>query len=201
MGKKTSFRIFGLCRKDARTGVGDFVRLASEIQNNLDLSSDDISEKIRQIGAGYTIDEVADQVWNTDCYNGWEDELRYVLCRYEEHLAKQRGQTFDNEQWNRIWQESAANSIEHILPQSKGSQHSWQKGVFVHRLGNLLLLPPRLNSTLGGKDPQEKADDYRQTGLLSAGDVAKTICKYGWDETQIEIREDEITEWIYNEFV
>ena len=199
--EKTSFRIFGLCRKDARTGVGDFVRLASEIQNNLDLSSDDISEKIRQIGAGYTIDEVADQVRNTDCYNGWEDELRYVLCRYEEHLAKQSGQTFDNEQWNRIWQESAANSIEHILPQSKGSQHSWQKGVFVHRLGNLLLLPPRLNSTLGGKDPQEKADDYRQTGLLSAGDVAKTICKYGWDETQIEIREDEITEWIYNEFV
>lgn len=195
--EKTSFRIFGLCRKDARTGVGDFVRLASEIQNNLDLSSDDISEKIRQIGAGYTIDEVADQVRSTDCYNGWEDELRYVLCRYEEHLAKQSGQTFDNEQWNRIWQESAANSIEHILPQSKG----WTVGISVHSIGNLLLLPPRLNSTLGGKDPQEKADDYRQTGLLSAGEVAETICKYGWGKAQIETRDDEITSWIYNEFL
>ena len=195
--EKTSFRIFGLCRKDARTGVGDFVRLASEIQNNLDLSSDEISEKIRQIGADYTIDEVADQVRNTDCYNGWEAELRYVLCRYEEHLAEQSGQSFDNEQWNRIWQSSASNSIEHILPQSQGSQYDLQ----VHRLGNLLLLPPRLNSTLGGKDPQEKADDYRQTGLLSAGDVAEMICKYGWDKTQIEIREDEITTWIYNEFL
>ena len=195
--EKTSFRIFGLCRKDARTGVGDFVRLASEIQNNLDLSSDDISEKIRQIGAGYAIDEVADQVRNTDCYNGWEDELRYVLCRYEEHLAKQSGQTFDNEQWNRIWQESAANSIEHILPQSKG----WTVSISVHSIGNLLLLPPRLNSTLGGKDPQEKADDYRQTGLLSAGEVAETICKYGWGEAQIESRDDEITSWIYNEFL
>ena len=195
--EKTSFRIFGLCRKDARTGVGDFVRLASDIQNNLNLSSDDISEKIRQIGADYTIDEVADQVWNTDCYNGWEDELRYVLCRYEEHLAKQRGQTFDNEQWNRIWQESAANSIEHILPQSRETQYGGQ----VHRLGNLLLLPPRLNSGLGGKDPQAKVDDYRRTGLLSAGDVAETICKHGWDEAQIEIREDEITTWIYDEFI
>ena len=195
--ERTSFRIFGLCRKDARTGVGDFVRLASEIQNNLDLSSDDISEKIRQIGAGYTIDEVADQVRNTDCYNGWEDELRYVLCRYEEHLAKQSGQTFDNEQWNRIWQESAANSIEHILPQSK----EWTVGISVHSIGNLLLLPPRLNSTLGGKDPQEKADDYRQTGLLSAGEVAETICKYGWGKAQIEKRDDEITSWIYNEFL
>ena len=195
--EKTSFRIFGLCRKDARTGVGDFVRLASEIQNNLNLSSDDISEKIRQIGAGYTIDEVRDQLWNADCYNGWEAELRYVLCRYEEHLAKQRGQTFDNEQWNRIWQESAANSIEHILPQSRETQYGGQ----VHRLGNLLLLPPRLNSGLGGKDPQAKVDDYRRTGLLSAGDVAETICKHGWDEAQIEIREDEITTWIYDEFI
>ena len=195
--EKTSFRIFGLCRKDARTGVGDFVRLATDIQNNLNLSSDDISEKIRQIGAGYTIDEVHDQLWNADCYNGWEAELRYVLCRYEEHLAKQLGQTFDNEQWNRIWQESAANSIEHILPQSREIQYGWR----VHRLGNLLLLPPRLNSGLGGKDPQAKVDDYRRTGLLSAGDVAETICKHGWDVAQIEIREDEITDWISNEFV
>ena len=68
--EKTSFRIFGLCRKDARTGVGDFVRLVSEIQNNLDLSSDEISKKIRQIGADYTIEEVYNQVWDTDCYNG-----------------------------------------------------------------------------------------------------------------------------------
>ena len=199
--EKTSFRIFGLCRKDARTGVGDFVRLSSEIQNNLNLSSDEISEKIHQIGADYTIDEVYDHVWNADCYNGWEDELRYVLCRYEEHLAEQLGQTFDNEQWNRIWQESASNSIEHILPQSKGSQYRSQTSIFVHRLGNLLLLPPRLNSTLSDKYPQEKADDYRQTGLLSAGDVAETICKHGWDEAQIEIREDEITTWIYDEFI
>lgn len=198
--EKTSFRIFGLCRKDARTGVGDFVRLASEIQNNLDLSSDDISERIRQIGTGYTIDEVADQLLHADCYHRWEAELRYVLCRYEEHLAEQRGQTFDNEQWNRIWQESAVNSIEHILPQSKGSQYSWQEGIFVHRIGNLLLLPPHLNSTLGGRTPQEKADDYRRTGLLSAGDVAETIQESGWGEVEIEIREDEITSWIYDEF-
>ena len=194
--EKTSFRIFGLCRKDARTGVGDFVRLAWEIQNNLDLSSNDISEKIRQIGAGYTIDEVDDQLRYTDCYNGWEAELRYVLCRYEEHLAEQRGQTFDNEQWNRIWQESAANSIEHILPQSREIQYGWR----VHRLGNLLLLPPRLNSELGGKDPQAKADAYRQTGLLIAGDVAETIQSHGWDEVQIKTRENQLLDWIFSEY-
>ena len=149
--EKTSFRIFGLCRKDARTGVGDFVRLACEIQNNLDLSSDDISEKIREIGAGYTIDEVAEQLWNADCYNGWEAELRYVLCRYEEHLAEQRGQTFDNEQWNRIWQESAANSIEHILPQSRRKpKHLARRYIRPSTRKLATLTASRLNSTLGG---------------------------------------------------
>ena len=123
-----------------------------------------------------------------------------MLYRYEEHLAEQRGQTFRNVQWNRIWQESAVNSIEHILPQSKGSQYSWQNGIFVHRLGNLLLLPPRLNSTLGGKDPQEKMDDYRQTGLLIAGDVAEMIEEYGWGEAEIETRENQLLEWIFDEY-
>ena len=198
--EKTSFRIFGLCRKDARTGVGDFVRLANEILNNLDFSSDDISERIRKIGADYTMDEIGDSLSYADCYTKWKEELRYVLCRYEEHLAEQRGQTFDNEQWNRIWQESAANSIEHILPQSKGSQYSWQKGIFVHRLGNLLLLPPRLNSTLGGKDPQEKADDYRRTGLFIAAEVADMIQEYGWDEPEIETWENQLLEWIFSEY-
>ena len=198
--EKTSFRIFGLCRKDARTGVGDFVRLARDIQKNLDLSSDDISEKIRKIGADYTIEEAGDLLYNTDCYTKWKDELRYLLYRYEEHLAEQRGQTFCNVQWNRIWQESTVNSIEHILPQSKGSQHIWQQGIFVHRLGNLLLLPPRLNSTLGGKDPEEKIDDYRQTGLLIAGDVAEMIQEYGWGEAEIETRENELLQWIFDEY-
>lgn len=192
--EKVTFRIFGLCRKDARTGVGNFVRLAIEIQRNLDLSSSDISEKIQQIGIDYTVEDVHYELWNKDCYKGWEAELRYVLYRYEEHLAEQRGQTFDNEQWHRIWERSAASSIEHILPQSNWQQRS------VHRLGNLLLLPPYLNSKLGNKDPEEKADAYRKTGLLIAEEVAKTICKDGWGEAEIEAREEEITEWIYREF-
>ena len=194
--EKTSFRIFGLCRKDARTGVGDFVRLASEVQNNLDLSSDDISERIRKIGAGYTMDEVGDSLSYADCYTKWKEELRYVLCRYEEHLAKQRGQTFDNEQWNRIWKVSAANSIEHILPQSRERQYGWQ----VHRLGNLMLLPPSLNSGLGDKDPKEKVDDYRRTGLLIAAEVADMIQEYGWDEPEIETWENQLIDWIFSEY-
>lgn len=193
--EKTSFLIFGLYGKDARNEKGNFVRLACEIQNNLDLSSDDILKKIRRLSADYNFDmDVAhDLLWNVDCYNKWEQELRYLLCRYEEHLAKERGQTFSNEQWNRIWQESPSRSIEHILPQSS-YRH------YVHWLGNLLILPPHLNSQLGGKSPESKADDYQRTGLLIASDVAETIKKDGWDQDAIESRTSDILAWISSEY-
>ena len=197
--EKTSFCVFGLFRKDARTGVGEFVRLARDIQKNIKWSSNNISKKIRSLRAGYTIDDIGNQLFRTDCYTGWEPELRYLLCRYEEHLTEEQGQTFRNEQWNRIWQVSASKSIEHILPQSKGSQ-DWSSGLFVHRLGNLLILPPQLNSKLGDKDPKAKADDYRQTGLLIAAKVANTIQKDGWNQAQIEYREGELIGWVLNEY-
>ena len=190
--EKTCFRFFSLCDKDARIGVGDFINLAREILNNLDLSSDDISERIHDLGASHEI------IIYSDCYNRWQEELRYLLWRYEQHLAKENGLTFSKKEWHQIWKESAANSIEHILPQSK----AWQVGGYpvVHSIGNLLLLPPRKNSELRDKDPKDKADDYLKTRLLIAENVAKWIQKYGWNKEQIMIREDEIREWIEDEY-
>ena len=103
---------------------------------------------------------------------------------------------FNNQQWNRIWEKSTSDSIEHILPQSKGSKEPTDAN-FVHRLGNLLLLPPRLNSELSDKDPIQKAGRYQRTGLLIAVEVAQTIQeKRGWGTAQIEEREQKIREWI-----
>ena len=188
--EKTVFRIFGLGDEDARTGVGEFVRLACEIQNNLDLSSDDISKRIRNLRARYSI-----KIYS-DCYTKWQEELRYLLWRYEEHLAESSGQTFSKKEWNQIWQESTTNSIEHILPQSKGGKVS----ISVHSIGNLLLLPPHKNSELGDKDPKDKVDAYLKTRLLIAEEVAETIQTYGWDENQIAIREHQLIEWIEDEY-
>ncbi|MDE0010895.1 MAG: HNH endonuclease family protein [Candidatus Poribacteria bacterium] len=195
--EKTSYLIFGLHRKDARNEKGNFIRLTCEIQNNLDLSSDDILKKIRRLSADYNcdIDVAYDLLYMTDCYNRWEPELRYLLCRYEEHLAKERGQTFSNEQWNRIWQESPSRSIEHISPQSSDRNYDHR-----HWLGNLLILPPQLNSQLGDKSPESKADDYQRTGLLIAADVAETIKKDGWGQEEIESRTGDILHWISDEF-
>ena len=197
--EKTTFRIFGLLDKDTRTGVGNYVRLAREIWDDPELSANDILDSIKDIGALYHIDDLLDQPENTNWYEGREIELRYLLFRYEEHLAAQRGQRFDNEQWRRIWEDSPARSIEHIFPQSKGSQEPLrndQEGIYVHGLGNLLLLPPETNSKLGNKDPEEKASCYRQNGFFSAADVAQTIETHGWGNDQIKEREQLMIAWI-----
>ena len=137
---------------------------------------------------------------NQTVTGGWEEELRYLLYRYEEHLAEQQRQSLSKHNWNDIWEDSASRSIEHILPQSRGSLEpldSGQEGVFVHRLGNLMLLPPDDNSRLGGQEPKAKIDGYQSTRLLIAEEVAETIEKEdGWGIEQIEAREQRLIKWI-----
>ncbi|MDL1979427.1 MAG: DUF262 domain-containing HNH endonuclease family protein [Deltaproteobacteria bacterium] len=201
--EKTSFRVFGLCRKDARTAVGEYVRLAWDILNDGSLNSEEngVANHIRSFSEGkeHSIEWAVLHLENENCYEGWEDELRYLLFRYEEYLAKRQGQQFSNEQWSRIWESSAAKSIEHVFPQSKGASERIEPskdGVFVHRLGNLILLPPGLNSQLQDLEPAQKAESYRKTGLLCATEVATTIAQNGWATKQIEERENKLIEWI-----
>jgi hypothetical protein len=130
---------------------------------------------------------------DANCYEGWTSELRYFLARYEEHLASEAGQKFENEQWQRIWEASPSTTIEHIQPQSKGSWYQDDDEIFVHRLGNLVLLPPNLNSKLGDDDPPDKADAYRSTGLLAAIEVADRV--HAWTRAEVVRREDEMLAW------
>jgi hypothetical protein len=90
--------------------------------------------------------------------------------------------------------ESPARSIEHVHPQNP-TGHLW-KGAFgrgrgqretqVNRLGNLVLLPPGLNSKLGNHSFAEKKAEYRKTGLLLLGEVSR---KNTWNKQAIEERE------------
>jgi hypothetical protein len=185
--EKISFRVFGLCHKDARTQVGEYVRLAWDCVNT-DLPAATAEGRLLRIGSDdreHSIDWAVENIKKTNCYEGWEEELRYLIYRYEEDHAHGN---ITNEQWERIWEQSAAHSIEHIQPQSSNAP-------YVHFLGNLMLLPPGLNSTLSGKTPAEKTAAYRDTGLHSAIEVAHTIENDGWGATQVEQREQRLLDW------
>lgn len=187
--ERVTFRIYGLYRKDARTAVGSYIRLSWKILNK-GLSPADVIREIDTIGSEYPIDGALNEIRTIDWYSTRREEVRYLFWRYEEFLSKRSGQRFTNEQWDRIWRSSVADTIEHILPQSSGHDH-------VHWLGNLLLLPPGLNSQLGAQAPKVKATSYRRTGLLIADDAASYSGK--WSKLKILEREDRLIEWAKQE--
>lgn len=190
--EKTSFRIFGLCGESPKSKcVYDYVRLAWEIWDNQKLSINNILKKIDDLCKNYPPEYIRSCLKYKDCYNGWEEQLRYLLSHYEKYLEEQRYEKKQN-----IWTEPAKLSVEHILPQSKGDEED------VHRLGNLLLLPPDINSQLKDKSPEEKANGYRQTGLLSAIQVAEVIEDCGeWNVMLIHDREEALIDWILEEWL
>ena len=191
--EKVSFRIYGLLGKDARTGVGIYVRLAWRVVNKK-LPVDAIDKALVEIGKEFPIEDAVDLLRNADCYDGWETELRYFMFRYEEHLAREQKLNFSNEQWKKIWMVSPSDSIEHIWAKSKAPDKSR------HRLGNLVLLPPKLNSKLQDKPAKGKAALYRKTGLLIAGEVADIIDTAGWKSRSIVKREERLIEWAAEEW-
>jgi hypothetical protein len=191
--EKVSFRIYGMLGNDARKRVGDYVRLAWSVINEK-LSVKEIDAAIAEIGADFPIDEAIDELRKANCYEDWESELRYMMFRYEEHLAKQQKLNITNEQWLKIWMASPAESIEHIWAKSKAPERHR------HRLGNLVLLPPRLNSKLQDDRAKDKAAAYRDTGLLIAREVANMIDSRGWNTKAIADREESLLAWATTEW-
>jgi hypothetical protein len=157
--ERVTFRIFGIARKDARTGVGEYVRLSQEIHGLAGTSRDykQVMKQLRNLGEGeYAIEEAVKNLRGTDCYNFWEEQLRYFMFRYEEHLAEGANQAFKNEQWDRIWAASPSQSIEHVYPQNPTPGGPWtgalgrgrgQKEAHVNRPGNLAGVYCRLRSS------------------------------------------------------
>ena len=188
--EKISFRIYGMLRRDARTRVGDYVRLAWKTIRKR-IPAKEIHAEINLIGKKFPIVEALRVLGDGNCYEGWRDELRYFMFRYEEHLAKEQGISFKNEQWERIWEASASKSIEHIRPQSKASDD------IKHTLGNLMMLPPNLNAKLKDRAPREKREAYRKTGLLTAIEVASIP---RWTNRAILRRERALLQWAKDEW-
>ena len=193
--ESVTFRIYGMFDKDARTAVGDYVSLAWSIVND-HLSADEVFERLSRIGKYFPIAEAVKELGKRDCYTDWTEELRYFLHRYEEHLAARAGQKFSNEQWERIWEASAAKSIEHIRPQSWWTKKSSEPDpIKMHGLGNLTMLPPGLNAKLQDKAPRRKAPCYVKTGLLAAQEVAEVISESGWSSRVMDARKHALLEW------
>jgi hypothetical protein len=191
--ENVTFRIYGLAANDARMAVGDYVRLAWNIHKKK-IAEAAILRELDEIGNRIApIKDAVGTLAKTAMYPGRAEVLRYFLYRYEEHLAEKAGQQLNHSQWNKIWADEPAKSIEHIKPQRSGV-------AYVHRLGNLTALPPGVNSKLQDADPKEKIKIYESCGLLGTVEVAKAIKRENWAAAAVEKREKALLKWALNEW-
>ena len=94
----------------------------------------------------------------------------------------------------KIWTVEPSKSIEHIVPQSAEPE-------FKHHLGNLIMLPPSMNSSLQDDPPKDKAAAYLGCGLRETMAVGNLIKGTGtWSEKQVRKRAERIEQFVKTEW-
>lgn len=210
--EKVTFRIYGIFGKDARFNVGDYVRLANKIINTSNGISrySEIMDAIRDIGSQYPVEKAIDEgLKDKDVYTYNQDVVRYILWRYEEHLAKKAGHdAIVNETFKKqIWEiRSLKDSIEHILPQNYEQGGAWDgkisedisSEIVINSIGNLILLPMPLNNEAKRQGFLAKKNVYlKSEGLRMVQEITN---HKNWSQSEIKEREEKILTWVANEW-
>lgn len=197
--EKTTFRIYGLARKDSRTGASEYTRLACKIYRN-SIGFQDICKNLWRIGNKHSLEDFS-SILSMDWYSNWSDQLKYFFYCYELDYAKKRGLSFDRETWSKIWDDTSLRSIEHIHPQ-KYENSAW-RGILgsdeekikktINRIGNLLVLPPKENSKIGNSVFADKKKIYKEHSHFQH---IKDVLSYEhWTFSSIEEREKNLSKW------
>ena len=203
--EKAMYRLYVLADEDSRTRVGACVCLASEILN-ANLSLKQIIQRLNEIG-NVTPEEATAVLNRIEAYEEWtSEEIIYFFWKYEERLAAESGEEIDPITWGKIWQNASKDkSVEHIYPQKdpygnwkgKGRQNVKPES-FVHRLANLLVLPPGINSKAGTNAFRDKADVYKNASGLHH--VRKIMKLKDWNLSALEKREKDLIRFAHEQW-
>lgn len=137
-----------------------------------------------------------EEVLNAPLYHS--SHCRYIMLKIE-HLKQDHTNAFQG--FERI-------SIEHVLPQKPAEGSTWralftseQRAHWVHRIGNLVLLSRRKNSSLNNRDFKDKMKRYF-SGSMDVYPHVKSILQYDeWTPDIIEQRQAELLQALMQEFV
>ena len=188
--ERASFRLFGLARLDARSFIKEYVQLGYEIMaSSMDAKA--IAKGLDALGKDYDVDETMSLKSYWDEWYWRREDTRYVIFRWEEHLAAEAGEQINASEWNKIWATDPAKSIEHVKPQSSEAS-------YIHNLGNLTMLPPGVNSSLGARAPNDKAQTYVTSGLRGTAAIGREIeGGLKWDKAAVNVRREALESFIW----
>lgn len=196
--ERSTFKIFGLERKDSRFYKGDFISLGKQIYRG-ELDSQKAIKDIQLLAKDCNIEMAVNELKSTDIYHNWAEEFKYVMYQREISLAGSKSR-IASKTWKSIWISSATDSIEHILPQSSSNavdsfRDEARNKIFKHRLGNLLIIDKQKNSSLQNIiDPKEKVSYYND--LCIEKEVANILKNNKWTKKIVEERENKLCQWI-----
>lgn len=206
--ERTTFKIYGFGRNDARAKVGDYVRLAKRIVGGPRLSFNDMLSAIAAVGQDIDLDKAVDDCLNSrNLYDGWQTELRYFFYRYEEYLSgTQKTGQLAIQEWQDIWNANPNESIEHILPQTmppNSAQATGWRTIFsdvehanwVHSIGNLCLVPPSWQPKLSNNEFDVKLGIYQNIKLDLLKEIVQDdngVQRSIWDKSAIENRRQKL---------
>jgi hypothetical protein len=205
--ENVTFRIFGLGEADSRKKVKPYVKLSKDLFHN-NLTTSQTLERLKNLSAqedefgknNYSIDEVVQNLKESDCYSDWSEEVRYLFYRYELFLV---GKNFETKKyWKDIWNDDPINTIEHIYPQLpakgwKGKLMGHNSEKVIHRIGNLVLLPHEFQNQASNHDFKTKKKVYKQVGFKVLDEIIN--CP-DWSYETIMKRENQLIEWARKEF-
>ena len=213
--ERVTFRIFQLFGKDSREAVGKYVRLAAAITNKEAGGErySEIMKSLRKLGSKYPIEEAVEEGLVDVSVYEWPHFVRFVLWKYEEHLANEAGQgsTVDENVRAEVWASRAEDSIEHIFPQNPEQGGAWDGRMVdaggikyeveeeVGRIGNLLLLPIKLNMEARRQGFDLKKPVYEKHNLRMVREILDDN-DLNWGFEAIVARENKIVEWAKTEW-
>jgi len=205
--ERTSFKIFGLFRKDGRTKVGEYVRAAKKIRKDANANVNDLLNSISVIGSDFPIETAVEDLKKHDFYNNWQQELRYFFYRYEEHLSEINGTQLNQAIWEEIWASNPNNTIEHILPIDRNDP-GWlhftevEHNELLHSIGNLCLLSQSLNTEASNKSFNHKKGVYQKATIMSFKDIISDNGRERdvWDKDAINSRREQLIKFALDQW-
>ena len=95
-------------------------------------------------------------------------------------------------------------SVEHILPQNPKADSLWKKifseeerAEWTDRLGNLVMITSRKNSSQGRLDYKEKRDRYFEKRITTCPNSLRLLHNNQWTPLEVAANQDEVTKKIY----
>lgn len=173
---------------DRIKGMNQITAAIDEINKNNVLSKDEkISQILRSDVFAYDEKRFAEILSQESVYG--RRFARYLLFKLDVLYGGS-----DNKMQSTRWM-----SVEHILPQNPKNDSQWthdfnesERGIWTHRLGNLVLISRRKNSAQGRLDFADKKEKYFKNNVETFPNSIRVMQKEQWDLATLAAHHKEV---------